>query len=67
MRKRGSADSGSQLQESSLYAPILKAAEARLLLALAAANGAKVVKTDTKQAYISIQEFSRGNVTFFQG
>jgi len=31
---------------------VLKAAEARLLLALAAANGDKVIKTDTKQAYL---------------
>ena len=42
---------GVSFQESDLYAPVLKAAEARLLLALAAANGAKV-KTDTKQAYL---------------
>ncbi len=32
--------------------PVLKAAEARILLALAAANGAKVFKTYTKQAYL---------------
>ena len=38
-------------KESDLYAPVLKAAEARLL-ALAAAEGAKVIKTDTKQAYL---------------
>ncbi len=38
--------------ETDLYAPVLKAAEARLLLALAAANGDKVIKTDTKQAYL---------------
>ena len=31
---------------------MLKAAEARLLLALAAAEGAKVIKTDTKPAYL---------------
>ena len=43
---------GVSFQESDLYAPVLKAAEARLLLALAAANGAKVIKTDTKQAYL---------------
>ncbi len=42
---------GVSFRESDLYAPVLKAAEARLLLALAAANGAKVVKTYTKQAY----------------
>ena len=43
---------GVSFQESDLYAPVLKAAEARLFLALAAANGAKVIKTDTKQAYL---------------
>ena len=49
MRKRGP---GVSFQKSDLYAPVLKAADARLLLALAAAEGAKVVKTDTKQAYL---------------
>ena len=47
--------SGVSFQESDLYAlnlNFLKTTEARLLLALAAANGAKVVKTDTKQAYL---------------
>jgi hypothetical protein len=39
-------------KETDLYAPVLKAAEARLLLALAAANGNKVLKTNTKQAYL---------------
>ena len=44
--------SGVSFQESDLYAPVLKSTEARLLLALAAANGANVVKADTKQAYV---------------
>jgi hypothetical protein len=44
--------SGVSFQESYLYAPVLKSAEARLLLALAAANGANVVKNDTRQAYL---------------
>jgi hypothetical protein len=44
--------SGVSFQESDLYAPVLKEGEARLLLALAGANGAKVVKTNTKQAYL---------------
>jgi hypothetical protein len=52
MRKRGPTDSWSQLQESDLYSPVHKATEARLLLALAAAEGAKVIKTYTKQAYL---------------
>ena len=43
---------GVSFKETDLYAPVLKAAEARLLLALAAANGDKVLKTDTKQAYL---------------
>ncbi len=50
--KRGSTDSGVSCQESDLYVPVLKSAEAKLLLALAAAYGAKVVKTNTKQAYL---------------
>ncbi len=41
---------GVSFQESDLYAPVLKAAEARLLFALSVANGAKVVKIYTKQA-----------------
>ena len=45
-------ESGVSFHESDLYAPVLKATEARLLLALAAADGAKVVKTDNKQAYL---------------
>ena len=44
--------SGVSFQESDLYAPVLKLTEARLLLAIAGANGAKVVKTDTTQAYL---------------
>ncbi len=44
--------SGVSFQESDLCAPVLNWAEARLLLALAAVNGAKVVKTDTKQEYL---------------
>jgi hypothetical protein len=44
--------SGVGFKESDLYAPVLKTTEARLLLALAAAEGVKVIKTDTKQAYL---------------
>ncbi len=50
VHKRGSA--GVSFKQTDLYAPVLKAAEARLLLALAAANSDKVIKTDTKQAYL---------------
>ncbi len=35
-----------------LYAPTLKAAEGRLLMAIAAANGHKIYKMDTKQAFL---------------
>jgi hypothetical protein len=38
---------GVSFRESDLYSPVLKATEARLSLALAAAEGAKVIKTDT--------------------
>ncbi len=43
---------GVSFKETDLYAPVLKAAEARVLLALAAANGDKILKTDTKRAYL---------------
>ena len=39
-------------KESGLYVPVLLETEAGLLLALAAANGDKVVLTDTQQAYL---------------
>ncbi len=42
---------GVSFKETDLYSPVLKAAEARLL-ALAAAHGDQVLKTDTKQAYL---------------
>ena len=48
--QEGISSSGASYKESDLYAPVLKSTEA---LALAAANGAKVVKTDTMQAYLS--------------
>jgi hypothetical protein len=35
-----------------VYALVLKAKEARLILALAVVEGAEVVKTDTKEAYL---------------
>ncbi len=44
---------GVSFRGSDLYSPVLKATEARLLLALAAAEGAKVIKTDTEQAYLN--------------
>ena len=52
MRKRGPEIAGVSFKKTGLYAPVLKAAEARLLLAIAAANGYKVIMTYTKQAYL---------------
>ena len=43
---------GVNFKETDLYAPTLKAAEGRLLMAIAAANGHKIYKTDTKQAFL---------------
>ena len=43
---------GVNYKETDLYAPTLKAAEGRLLMAIAASNGHKIYKTDTKQAYL---------------
>jgi hypothetical protein len=43
---------GVDFQETDLYAQTLKAAEERLLMAIAAANGHKIYKTDTKQAFL---------------
>jgi hypothetical protein len=36
-----------------LYAPVMKAAEVRLFMAIAAKNGLKVFKSDTKQAFLN--------------
>ncbi len=64
MRKRGPAGRWGELQgnrlvrtgvnykETDLYAPTLKAEEGRLLMAIAASNGYKIYKADTKQAYL---------------
>jgi hypothetical protein len=43
---------GVSFKETDLNGSVLNATAARLLLALAAANGDKVLKTDTKQAYL---------------
>ena len=43
---------GESFDPSDLYAPVLKAYEARLLLAIAAAEGCPVWKTDTSQAFL---------------
>jgi hypothetical protein len=43
---------GESFTSSYLYAPVLKAPEARLLLAIAAAEGCSVYKTDTSQAFL---------------
>ena len=43
---------GVNFKETDLYASTLKAAEGRLLMAIAAANGHNIYKTDTKQAFL---------------
>jgi hypothetical protein len=56
MRIRG--ESGDQqiavvsFQETDLYAPTINAAEEPLLMAIAAARGDTILKTDMKQAYL---------------
>ncbi len=47
--KRRSAGSWTKLKKYDFSAPVLKATEARLLLATAVANGFKVMKTDMEQ------------------
>ncbi len=43
---------GKSFVATDLYAPVLKAHESRLLLAIAAAEGCSVYKTDTSQAFL---------------
>ncbi len=43
---------GVNFKETDLYAPTLKAAEERLFMAIAAPNGRKIYKTDTKQEFL---------------
>ncbi len=43
---------GESFDSADLYAPVLKAYEARLLLTIAAAEGGSVYKTDTSQAFL---------------
>ena len=43
---------GIHFDERDLYAPVLKAAEVRLLAAIAAQRGAKIYKYDTAQAFL---------------
>ena len=49
---------GNQQQEGvhydsgNLYAPVMKASEVRLMVAIAAQNQTKLLKTDTKQAFL---------------
>ena len=43
---------GESFTASDLYAPVLKAPEARLILAIAAAEGCLAYKTDTSQAFL---------------
>ena len=43
---------GESVTASDLYAPVLNATESRLILAIAAAEGCSVYKTDTSQAFL---------------
>jgi hypothetical protein len=43
---------GESFNSSDLYAPTLKAPEARLLAAIAAEHGCRLLKTDTRQAFL---------------
>ncbi len=43
---------GESFVATDLYTPVLKAHESRLLLAIAAAEGCSVYKTDTSQAFL---------------
>ena len=43
---------GESVTASDLYAPVLNAPESRLILAIAAAEGCSVYKTDTSQAFL---------------
>ena len=43
---------GESIVATDLYAPVLKAHESRLLLAITAAEGCSVYKTDTSQAFL---------------
>ena len=43
---------GESFKSSDLYAPTLKAPEARLLAAIAAEHGCPLLKTDTRQAFL---------------
>ena len=45
---------GESFSASDLYAPVLKAWEARLILAIATAEGCSVYKTDTSQAFLYV-------------
>jgi hypothetical protein len=42
---------GVHYKSGDLYAPVMKAAEVRLMVAIAAQYGCKMLKTDTKQAF----------------
>ena len=50
------------------YAPLMKAAEVRLFMAIAAQNGLKVYKSDTKQAFLNGEKASeRRRTNIHQG
>ncbi len=56
---------GVSFRETDLYSPVLKATEARLSLALAAAEGAKVIKTDTNYYKASLFVWEMGDAVVY--
>ena len=44
---------GVHYKSGDLYAPVMKASEVRLMVAIAAQYGCKMLKTDTKQAFLN--------------
>ena len=46
-------EEGIHYKSGTLYAPVMKASEVRLMVAIAAQNGTKLFKSDTKQAFLN--------------
>jgi len=44
---------GIHYNSGNLYAPVMKASEVRLMVAIAAQHGTKLIKSDTKQAFLN--------------
>jgi hypothetical protein len=50
--RRGQQIEGESVTASDLYAPVLKAPEAKLLAAIAAEHGCQLLKTDMRQTFL---------------